>query len=77
AVLSGKVEGGAPAEDADPTGCGDVWGVTCFASLLAGRSLEASMLRANRVAARNAAFRGATDLAGYLRSRSGLLAVDE
>lgn len=72
AVLSGKVDAEA-SEATDPTGCGDVWGVTCFASLLAGRSLEESMRRANRVAARNAAFRGAGGLAQYLRSPSGLL----
>lgn len=77
AVLSGRVEGDPGADDPDPTGCGDVWGITCFASLLAGRSLKASMRRANRVAARSTSFRGAGGLAPYLRSRSGLLLAED
>jgi sugar/nucleoside kinase (ribokinase family) len=77
AVLSGRVDGDPGAHDPDPTGCGDVWGITCFASLLSGRSLTASMRRANRVAARNASFRGAGGLATYLRSRSGLLLTED
>lgn len=76
-VLSGKVAAEPVEGPADPTGCGDVWGVTCFASLLAGRGLEAAMGRANRVAARNAAFRGASGLAEYLRSPSGLLVAGD
>ena len=39
-LLSGKIEVSSPVEDADPTGCGDVWGATCFASLLDGLGLE-------------------------------------
>ncbi len=77
AVLSGRVKGDPGADDPDPTGCGDVWGITCFASLLAGRSLKASMRRANRVAARSTSFRGAGGLAPYLRSRSGLLLAED
>lgn len=48
---------------ADPTGCGDVWGITCFGSLLEGCGVEQAVRRANDVAARNARFRGATALA--------------
>jgi sugar/nucleoside kinase (ribokinase family) len=72
-VLSGRIPGEPSTGTPDPTGCGDVWGITCFASLLNGHSLETSMERANRVAARNASFRGASGLAQYLRSGSGLL----
>jgi hypothetical protein len=58
----------APATDAvDPTGCGDVFGATCFARLLAGDPLEDALSAAGRAAARNATFRGATSLAAFLR----------
>lgn len=58
----------APAVDAaDPTGCGDVFGATCFARLLAGEPLEAALTAAGQSAARNATFRGATGLAAFLR----------
>lgn len=57
-----------PAVDAvDPTGCGDVFGATCFARLLAGDSTVEAVDAANRAAARNATFRGATSLARHLR----------
>ena len=52
---------------ADPTGCGDVFGATCMARLLAGDSVETALGAANAAAARNATFRGATHLAGHLR----------
>jgi sugar/nucleoside kinase (ribokinase family) len=54
-------------ETLDPTGCGDVFGATCFARLLAGESVEAALRQAARLAARNAAFRGASGLARHLR----------
>ncbi|HET6837731.1 MAG TPA: carbohydrate kinase family protein [Gemmatimonadales bacterium] len=54
-------------ETLDPTGCGDVFGAACFARLLAGESVEAALRHAARLAARNAAFRGASGLARYLR----------
>jgi len=58
----------APAVEAlDPTGCGDVFGATCCARLLAGDDLEAAVRTANAAAARNATYRGATGLAGFLR----------
>ncbi len=58
----------APAVDAiDPTGCGDVFGATCCARLLAGDAVPDALAAANRAAARNAAFRGATTLAQHLR----------
>jgi hypothetical protein len=54
-------------ETLDPTGCGDVFGAAAFARLLAGDSVEAALGHATRLAARNAAFRGATGLASHLR----------
>ena len=53
----------------DPTGCGDVWGASCFGRLLAGSSLEEAMLNANRLAARNVEHRGARGLGLHLAGR--------
>ncbi len=55
--------------DGDPTGCGDVWGATCFASLLTGLSLEDAIATANNAAARNVEHRGATGLHLFLQGR--------
>lgn len=41
-------------EDGDPTGCGDVWGMACFAALLEGADLPSAVARGNELAARNA-----------------------
>lgn len=51
----------------DPTGCGDVWGATYFARLLAGDNLGSAMAAAMRAAGRNVDHRGARGLANYLR----------
>jgi len=51
----------------DTTGCGDVFGATCFARLLAGDDVPVALDAANRAAARNAVFRGATGLPRHLR----------
>src|SRR6478735_9109761 len=51
----------------DPTGCGDVWGATCFSRLLAGDDIAHAMRAAHGAAARNVMFRGATGLARHLR----------
>jgi hypothetical protein len=51
----------------DPTGCGDVWGATYFARLLAGDNLGDATAVAMRAAARNVDHRGASGLANYLR----------
>jgi sugar/nucleoside kinase (ribokinase family) len=56
----------------DPTGCGDVWGATCFARLLAGESLEEAMRAANRMAGRNFKHRGAGGLHRHLRGQLSL-----
>ena len=58
----------APAIDgSDPTGCGDVFGATCCARLLAGDDLTTALVAANHAASRNVNFRGAGGLARYLR----------
>jgi len=59
-------EGGVAADSGDPTGCGDVFGATVVASLLAGVPLEAALRVATRMAARNLSFRGATGLRDHL-----------
>ena len=51
----------------DPTGCGDVFGAVLCARLLAGDRVEGAIGEANRLAARNAAFRGASGLSRFLR----------
>jgi len=51
----------------DPTGCGDVFGAVLCARLLAGDRVEGAMHEANRLAGRNAAFRGAGGLSRFLR----------
>ncbi len=53
----------------DPTGCGDIWGATCFAGLLDGLEIAKAARRANRVARRNLACTGAEELHASL-SRS-------
>jgi hypothetical protein len=59
---------GAGSVDAlDPTGCGDVFGATLCARLLAGDAVEPAIREANRLAARNATYRGAGGLARFLR----------
>lgn len=54
-------------EAVDPTGCGDVFGATAFSRLLAGDDVGTALRHANRMAGRNAAFRGASGLADHLR----------
>jgi len=55
-----------PPISGDPTGCGDVWGATMFASLLGGLGIEEAMAEANRIASANVGQRGASGLARYL-----------
>jgi len=49
----------------DPTGCGDVWGASTFARLLAGDALEAAMAEGNRLGGLNVDHRGARGLFGH------------
>lgn len=67
---SALVETDAPPRDGDPTGCGDVWGATTFARLLAGDPLERAMGKANRIAGRNVEHRGARGLGRYLAAHA-------
>lgn len=73
AVAGGARSGRVPLEslplEGDPTGCGDVWGASFFARLLAGDDLEFAMRHANRLAARNVAHRGARGLFRHLVGR--------
>lgn len=66
---SGKVSLADAARDGDPTGCGDVWGATCFTRLLAGDDLVTAMHQANRLAARNVEHRGARGLYRHLAGK--------
>ena len=56
-------------EEGDPTGCGDVFGATVCASLLAGVPLEDALRAGSRMAARNLTHRGATGLRDHLLGR--------
>ncbi len=56
----------------DPTGCGDVWGATYFARLLAGDKLGDAIDASMTAASRNLTHRGATRLASYLRGEFSL-----
>lgn len=67
-VRSGKLP--APAsEEGDPTGCGDVWGVTCCLGLLQGAGLHEAVAAASRAAALNVRHRGAGGLHRFLRGQ--------
>jgi len=73
-VRTATVESEGEVTSGDPTGCGDVFGSTLFARLLAGAGLETAIRDANRMARRNVSYRGATGLQRYLRgalARSG------
>ncbi len=66
-VRTATVEGEGEVASGDPTGCGDVFGSTLFARLLAGADLETAIRDANRMARRNVSYRGASGLQHYLR----------
>jgi sugar/nucleoside kinase (ribokinase family) len=73
-IRTRRVEAEGEPVSGDPTGCGDVFGATVFARLLAGSALEEAIREANRMARRNVSYRGATGLQHYLRgalARSG------
>jgi hypothetical protein len=60
--------GGALA-DGDPTGCGDVFGASVVAAMLAGADLEDALRLGTRMGARNVTYRGATGLRDHLLGR--------
>ena len=66
-VRSGTIPADQPGDGGDPTGCGDVWGVTCFLALLQGRKLSEAVAVANGAAALNLLHRGAEGLHHLLR----------
>jgi hypothetical protein len=53
----------------DPTGCGDVFGASVVAALLAGAGLEDAVRLGTRMGARNVTYRGATGLRDHLMGR--------
>jgi sugar/nucleoside kinase (ribokinase family) len=53
--------------EGDPTGCGDVFGATLLARLVAGSGVEDAIRCANQYAARNYQARGATGLHYHLK----------
>lgn len=68
AVRTARIE--AAAVDAvDTTGCGDVFGATACARLLAGDTAEQALRTATIAAGRNTTYRGASGLAQHLRGR--------
>ncbi len=69
--VSGRVvsEAAVLGDDLDAIGCGDVWGSTVFARLLAGDPLERAMAQGNAMAARNMGHRGARGLHHHLERR--------
>jgi pfkB family carbohydrate kinase len=54
------------AQENDPTGCGDVFGATVAATLLAGASLEEALRAGTQLGTRNLSHRGATGLRDHL-----------
>lgn len=66
-VRTGAIAPPSGALNGDPTGCGDVWGSTLFASLLGGCTLEEAIVRAHSAAARNVTHYGAGGLYAHLR----------
>jgi sugar/nucleoside kinase (ribokinase family) len=70
-ALSGAVY---PAESrpvGDPTGAGDVWGVTFFSGLLGGLGIAGAARSAHRAAARKLGHRGASTLHAHLAAPAG------
>ncbi|HIA99036.1 MAG: carbohydrate kinase family protein [Gemmatimonadetes bacterium] len=66
---SGRVPVLCPPCKGDPTGCGDVWGATAFARLLAGDALEDAISKANELASQNVGQLGARNLFNHLEGK--------
>ncbi len=66
-IRTARVSVPATGDVLDPTGCGDVFGATLFAQLIAGVDLATALRNANEYAGRNAGYRGATNLQYHLR----------
>ena len=70
AVEAGHVAATTEWSVSDPTGCGDVWGAACFASLLSGDAVGEAVARANRMSAAAASRSGTHDLAASISRES-------
>src|SRR4029077_15803575 len=57
---------GTTVEAGDPTGCGDVFGASVVAALVAGGNLEEALRLGTRMGARNVSHRGASGLRDHL-----------
>ena len=66
-IRTARIPVNAETDCLDPTGCGDVFGATAASALIDGVSVEDAIRRANRSAARNLGYRGATHLHHHLR----------
>jgi sugar/nucleoside kinase (ribokinase family) len=60
-----------PVAEGDPTGCGDVWGMTAFHAAVSGPDVEQAVRRANAAARANVVHRGTSGLSNYLRGEIG------
>ena len=69
AASSGRVPVSSLPCKGDPTGCGDVWGATAFARLLAGDALEDAITKANELASHNVGQLGARNLFHHLEGK--------
>jgi sugar/nucleoside kinase (ribokinase family) len=67
-LLSARIPLDGPPRSGDPTGCGDVWGGTFFAHLLAGEAIESAAEMANRCASAKIGVAGTRALQGRLAS---------
>jgi hypothetical protein len=66
-VETARVPAPAVVEEGDPTGCGDVFGATLVAAVLADRPVPEALRAANEAAGRNLRHHGATRLHYHLR----------
>ena len=66
-IRTARIPAETEVEVRDPTGCGDVFGATLVAELIADADVETAIRRANRFAGRNVQYHGATNLQYHLR----------
>ena len=66
-VVTARIPAADVTEQLDPTGCGDVFGATIVSHLVQNVEIEEAIGHANRFAARNLSYRGATHLHHHLR----------
>jgi len=66
-VVTARIPAADVTDRLDPTGCGDVFGATIVSHLVQDAEIEEAIRHANRFAARNLSYRGATYLHHHLR----------